>query len=145
MPPLDAAKKFESLKSLPKRNPKPHDKGASELKGGRKLARRIKKNNPLPEENRESKPGESRSKSTREAIKRLQTIQEYSELGSGYKIAMRDLEIRGTGDILGTRQHGHCAPGRDMVVVARLHHSHQLDLTGDQQRGHADEFHEDEQ
>ncbi len=72
MPPLDAAKKFESLKSLPKRNPKPHDKGASELKGGRKLARRIKKNNPLPEENRESKPGESRSKSTREALKRLE-------------------------------------------------------------------------
>ncbi len=45
-------------------------------------------------------------KLTREAIKRLQTIQEYSELGSGYKIAMRDLEIRGAGNIFGAEQTG---------------------------------------
>jgi transcription-repair coupling factor (superfamily II helicase) len=42
-----------------------------------------------------------------EARKRLQTIKEASELGAGFRIAMRDLEIRGAGDILGTRQHGH--------------------------------------
>ncbi|MFQ6000374.1 MAG: transcription-repair coupling factor [Anaerolineae bacterium] len=42
-----------------------------------------------------------------EARRRLQTIQEASELGSGFRIALRDLEIRGAGDILGSRQHGH--------------------------------------
>jgi len=42
-----------------------------------------------------------------EARQRLQTIQEASELGSGFGIALRDLEIRGAGDILGSRQHGH--------------------------------------
>lgn len=42
-----------------------------------------------------------------EARKRLQTIKEASELGAGFRIAMRDLEIRGAGDVLGTRQHGH--------------------------------------
>lgn len=40
---------------------------------------------------------------------RLETIVEHSELGAGYSIAMRDLEIRGAGDILGTQQHGHIA------------------------------------
>lgn len=43
------------------------------------------------------------------AEKRLQTIREYTDLGSGYKIAMRDLEIRGAGNILGMSQHGHMA------------------------------------
>ena len=42
-----------------------------------------------------------------EARQRLETIREASELGAGYSIAMRDLEIRGAGDILGTRQSGH--------------------------------------
>jgi transcription-repair coupling factor (superfamily II helicase) len=41
------------------------------------------------------------------AAKRLKAIEEYSELGSGFKIAMRDLEIRGAGNILGTEQSGH--------------------------------------
>ncbi len=45
-------------------------------------------------------------KLTRDAIKRLQTIQEYSELGAGYKIAMRDLEIRGAGNVFGAEQTG---------------------------------------
>ncbi|MDZ7725504.1 MAG: TRCF domain-containing protein [candidate division KSB1 bacterium] len=45
-------------------------------------------------------------KPSRDAIKRLQTIQEYSHLGSGYKIAMRDLEIRGAGNIFGAEQTG---------------------------------------
>ncbi|ADL11643.1 transcription-repair coupling factor [Acetohalobium arabaticum] len=41
------------------------------------------------------------------AEKRLQAIKEFTNLGSGFKIAMRDLEIRGAGNILGPKQHGH--------------------------------------
>lgn len=41
------------------------------------------------------------------AEKRLHAIREYSDLGSGFKIAMRDMEIRGVGTLLGQRQHGH--------------------------------------
>ena len=41
------------------------------------------------------------------AEKRLAAIKEYTELGSGFKIAMRDLEIRGAGNLLGAEQHGH--------------------------------------
>ena len=49
------------------------------------------------------------------AEKRLSAIKEFTELGSGYKIAMRDLEIRGAGNLLGVRQHGHMeAVGYDM-------------------------------
>ena len=40
------------------------------------------------------------------AVKRLQAIKDFTELGSGYKIAMRDLAIRGAGDILGSEQAG---------------------------------------
>lgn len=43
------------------------------------------------------------------AEKRLQTIREFTEFGSGFKIAMRDLEIRGAGSLLGAEQHGHMA------------------------------------
>ena len=43
---------------------------------------------------------------TEEATKRLQSIRDFTELGSGYKIATRDMAIRGTGDILGTEQSG---------------------------------------
>ena len=49
------------------------------------------------------------------AEKRLAAIKEFTDLGSGYKIAMRDLEIRGAGNLLGVRQHGHMeAVGYDM-------------------------------
>ena len=41
------------------------------------------------------------------ATKRLKAIKEFTEFGSGFKIAMRDLEIRGAGNILGAQQHGH--------------------------------------
>ena len=41
-----------------------------------------------------------------EAEKRLQTIREFTEFGAGFKIAMRDLEIRGAGNLLGAEQHG---------------------------------------
>jgi len=44
---------------------------------------------------------------TADAYRRLDAILEYTELGSGFKIAMRDLEIRGAGNILGKEQHGH--------------------------------------
>ncbi|MCJ7707245.1 MAG: transcription-repair coupling factor, partial [Anaerolineales bacterium] len=44
-----------------------------------------------------------------EALERLETIAEHTQLGSGYSIAMRDLEMRGAGDLLGTRQHGQIA------------------------------------
>ena len=43
---------------------------------------------------------------TADAIKRLQYIKEFTTLGSGYQIAMRDIEIRGVGNVLGTKQHG---------------------------------------
>ena len=49
-----------------------------------------------------------RDKSLREeAVKRLSAIREFTEFGSGFKIAMRDLEIRGAGNLLGAEQHGH--------------------------------------
>lgn len=51
------------------------------------------------------------------ATKRLEAIREYTEFGSGFKIAMRDLEIRGAGSLLGNRQHGHMeAVGYDMYI-----------------------------
>lgn len=43
------------------------------------------------------------------AEKRLAAIKEYTDLGSGFKVAMRDLEIRGAGNLLGEEQHGHMA------------------------------------
>ncbi len=46
---------------------------------------------------------------TLEGRERLETLAEHTQLGAGYAIAMRDLEIRGAGDLLGTRQHGHIA------------------------------------
>ena len=62
-----------------------------------------------------------------DADKRLQTIREFTEFGAGFKIAMRDLEIRGAGNLLGAEQHGHMASvGYDMYckmlaeVVAEL-------------------------
>ena len=44
---------------------------------------------------------------SQEASERLKAIKEFTTLGSGYRIAMRDVEIRGVGNILGTKQHGH--------------------------------------
>lgn len=49
--------------------------------------------------------------------KRLDAIKEFTEFGSGFKIAMRDLELRGAGNILGAKQHGHMADvGYDMYM-----------------------------
>ncbi len=51
------------------------------------------------------------------AQKRLEAIREYAEFGAGFKIAMRDLELRGAGDILGAQQHGHLdAVGYELYI-----------------------------
>ncbi len=51
------------------------------------------------------------------AAKRLEAIREYTEFGAGFKIAMRDLQIRGAGSLLGSRQHGHMeSVGYDMYL-----------------------------
>ncbi len=47
------------------------------------------------------------SRMTMDARKRISAIKTYSELGAGFKISLRDLEIRGSGEILGAKQHGH--------------------------------------
>ena len=59
-----------------------------------------------------------RSKALSEiASKRLEAVREYTEFGSGFKIAMRDLEIRGAGNLLGAEQHGHMeSVGYDMYM-----------------------------
>lgn len=44
---------------------------------------------------------------TSDAAERLKAVMQFTELGSGFKIAMRDLEIRGAGNVLGAEQHGH--------------------------------------
>jgi transcription-repair coupling factor (superfamily II helicase) len=51
----------------------------------------------------------AKRKPTVEGAERLETLAENTQLGAGFSIAMRDLEIRGAGDILGARQHGHVA------------------------------------
>ena len=57
----------------------------------------------------------SRQNLNDEARKRLRALQEFSELGAGFRLAAADLEIRGAGELLGSRQHGHIAAlGFDM-------------------------------
>lgn len=54
---------------------------------------------------------------TEDAVKRLEILAENTELGSGFKIAMRDLQMRGAGELLGRYQHGHMVKiGYDMYV-----------------------------
>ncbi len=51
------------------------------------------------------------------AQKRLEAIREYAEFGAGFKIALRDMEIRGAGNLLGSQQHGHLdAIGYDLYI-----------------------------
>ncbi len=51
------------------------------------------------------------------SAKRLQALRDFTEFGSGFKIALRDLEIRGAGDVLGAKQHGHMeSVGYDMYL-----------------------------
>lgn len=65
------------------------------------------------------------------AEKRLKAIKEFTEFGSGFKIAMRDLEIRGAGNLLGTQQHGHMAAvGYDLYC--QMLEEAVKELTGDE-------------
>ena len=65
-----------------------------------------------------------------EAYERLKTIGEHTELGSGFKIAMRDLEIRGAGNILGGDQSGHIA-----AVGYDLYSQMVIEAVGEDTRG----------
>lgn len=57
---------------------------------------------------------------TEQAEKRLKAIEEFTELGAGFKLAMRDLEIRGAGNLLGSQQHGNIAAVGFGTYVAML-------------------------
>jgi len=57
---------------------------------------------------------------TEEAVARLSTLADYTELGSGFKIALRDLEIRGAGELLGEEQSGHIAAVGFEMYLAML-------------------------
>ena len=69
-----------------------------------------------------------------EAEKRLRTIREFTELGSGIKIAMRDLEIRGAGNVLGAEQHGQMEAVGYELYCKLLRQAVRL-LRGDQKEG----------
>lgn len=71
-----------------------------------------------------------------EATKRLNALMEYTEFGSGFKIAMRDLEIRGAGNVLGREQHGNIVKVGYEMYCAMLEES-VAELKGKQ----ADSFH----
>lgn len=64
------------------------------------------------------------------AEKRLQAIKEFAELGAGFKIAMRDLEIRGAGNLLGSQQHGHIASVGFEMYCRLLDEAMQVAKTG---------------
>ncbi len=66
---------------------------------------------------------------TPEAHERLTTIARHTQLGSGFKIALRDLEIRGAGNLLGAEQHGHIA-AVGFETYARLLRESVAELTG---------------
>ena len=69
------------------------------------------------------------------ARQRLQTISEATELGAGFRIAMRDLEIRGAGELLGARQHGHIAAVGFDLYTRLLAHAVQVARTQQQTAG----------
>ncbi|NLO06412.1 MAG: transcription-repair coupling factor [candidate division WS1 bacterium] len=76
---------------------------------------------------------------TEEAEQRLQAIEEFSELGSGFKVALRDLEIRGAGDILGAEQSGHVsAVGLDLYaqMLADSVRALKGEAVSDEEEGH---------
>ena len=69
---------------------------------------------------------------TSDAVKRLNAIMDYTDFGSGFKIAMRDLEIRGAGNILGKEQHGHIAKvGYDMYCKLLEETVHEVECERD--------------
>ena len=66
------------------------------------------------------------------ATKRLEAIREFAEFGAGFRVALRDLEIRGAGNLLGAEQHGHIASvGYDLYI--RLLNEAVLEERGEQQ------------
>ena len=70
---------------------------------------------------------------TEDSYKRLDAIMEFSDFGGGYKIAMRDLEIRGAGDVLGKLQHGHMQQvGYEMYV--KLLNEAVMELNGEEKQ-----------
>jgi transcription-repair coupling factor (superfamily II helicase) len=72
------------------------------------------------------------------ARQRLGTIGEATELGAGFRIAMRDLEIRGAGELLGRRQHGHIAAvGFDLYTRLLAQAVHEAKIRGKSATGHA--------
>jgi len=76
---------------------------------------------------------------TEQAEERLNTIEEFSELGAGFKVALRDLEIRGAGDILGREQSGYVtAVGLDMYcqMLAESVKALKGDQVADDEAGH---------
>jgi transcription-repair coupling factor (superfamily II helicase) len=73
---------------------------------------------------------------TREAAARLATLADHTELGSGFRIAMRDLELRGAGDLLGAEQSGHVAAiGFELYVEMLDQAVAELRAAGDGGRG----------
>ncbi|MDE0570196.1 MAG: transcription-repair coupling factor [Verrucomicrobiales bacterium] len=74
---------------------------------------------------------------TGDARKRINAIRQYTELGSGFKIAMRDLEIRGSGNLLGTQQSGHVA-SVGFELYCKLLKQSILRLQGDSSQGLSD-------
>jgi transcription-repair coupling factor (superfamily II helicase) len=71
------------------------------------------------------------------ARQRLGTIGEATELGAGFRIAMRDLEIRGAGELLGRRQHGHIAAvGFDLYTRLLAQAVHEAKIRGKDATGH---------
>ena len=81
--------------------------------------------------------------STGEARKRINAIKQYSSLGAGFQIALRDLEIRGAGNILGTQQSGHiCAIGFELycslLKQAMAAHKGEATLSPQQAAAHLD-------
>lgn len=74
---------------------------------------------------------------TQDAQERLRAIREFTTLGSGYQIALRDLEIRGVGNILGAEQHGH------MVAVGFEMYCQMLEESINELQGKVTETHED--
>ncbi len=80
-----------------------------------------------------------------EARRRLHAIYEASDLGAGFRIALQDLELRGAGELLGARQHGHIAAvGFDLYArllakaVQELREQGELDLPGPTEESHLD-------
>ena len=80
-----------------------------QIRGARRDARRAERARTLT-----FRPGREL---TEIATSRLDAIREFTEFGSGFKIAMRDLELRGAGNVLGAQQHGHMeAVGYEMYL-----------------------------